>query len=316
MEKIFISPRAFAAYGMDHIKTLIDMGYDVVYRDDGVSFTPEEFEENASQALGIIVGTEPMGEELLKKCVNLKYLVRYGVGTDNIDLDTVKKLGIVFDRCAGSNSTSVAERAIALMMAMAKSLPKGVRNVRDGRWDKVNGIQLLNKKLGVIGFGDIGKEVSRIAAGMGMRVSACATKPIDSSVLNKYSAINESFDEIIATADVISVSVPLTDKTRNMISMPEMERMKDGVIIVNTARGGIINDKDALEMLKAGKIRGYATDVFLPEPPVYEPWVQELLSLDSFILTPHMASRTKEADQNMVNMSAEKLINMLKANEN
>ena len=311
MEKIFISPRAFAAYGMGHIKDFQDKGYEVIFRDDGKTYEREEFERNAMESTGIIVGTEPLDGELIAKCKKLKYIVRYGVGMDNIDIPAAEKLGIKIDRCAGSNSTSVAEMAVALMFTMAKSLPKGVRTVADQRWDKVNGLQLLGKTIGIVGFGDIGKEIARIAGGIGMKTVACARRPIKKEMLEKYGTESVPFDELIKISDVVSISVPLTDDTRDMITYQQMCQMKNSVIIVNTARGGIVNDKDALRALKEGQIGAYATDVFLPEPPVYEDWVKELLSLDNFILTPHMASRTKEADQNMVNMSAEKMMRML-----
>ena len=311
MNTILITPRAFTRYGAHHIDRMQEMGYKVIAKYDGTAFTREEFVDHALTASGVIIGTEPMGKELLEKCKNLKAIVRYGVGTDNVDLETVDRLGIGFDRCAGSNSVTVAEMAVSFMFTMARGLPEATRNVREGRWEKVDGIELLGKTIGIIGFGDIGRQVARICGGIGMKVIACASKPIKSELLKEYSAEDVSLDEICERSDVISVNVPLNDSTRNMISTPEFTKMKDRVIIVNTARGGIINDRAALDALKSRKIGSYATDVFLPEPVVYEPWVKELLDLPNFILTPHMASRTEEADRNMTNMSAEKLIRLL-----
>ncbi len=311
MKTILITPRAFTRYGASHIEKMQEMGYEVVAKYDGSAFTREEFVNHALTASGVIIGTEPMGRELLERCENLKAVVRYGVGTDNVDLETLEKLGIGFDRCAGSNSVTVAEMAVSFMFTMARGLPEATRNVRGGKWEKVDGIELLGKTIGVIGFGDIGRQVSRICRGIGMKVIACASKPINPELLEEYGAENVSFNELIEFSDVISVNVPLNAGTRNMIGMPEFERMRDHVIIVNTARGGIVDDRAALNALKSGKIGAYATDVFLPEPIVYEPWVKELLDLPNFILTPHMASRTEEADRNMTNMSAEKLIRLL-----
>lgn len=313
MEKILITPRGFLAYGMGHIETLKEMGYEVIHVKDGSAFTREEFVSYAKEATGIIVGTEPMGRDLIEQCKNLKALVRYGVGTDNVDLECVREKGIMFDRCAGSNAVAVAEMTVALMFSMAKRLPAAVKNVKNSWWSKHDCLELYGKTIGIIGFGDIGKQVARIADGIGMRVIACATRPIAPEILEKYGAENLTFDEIIEQSDVISVNCPLTEKTRNMIGEKEFKKMKSHAIIVNTARGGIIDDRALLDALKNGDIGAAASDVFSPEPaPFEEEWVQELLSLDNYALTPHMSSRTKEADTNMVNMSAEKMIDMLK----
>ena len=312
MKTVLITPRAFPAYGKQYIEALGEMGYEVIVNNEKAPFSREEFVALAQEATGVIVGTEPMGRDLLEKCRNLKAVVRYGVGTDNVDLEFLKENGIGFDRCAGSNSVSVAEMAVSFMFMMAKGIPHGAENVRRGRWEKVDGFELYGKTIGIIGFGDIGRQVARITGGIGMNVIACAAHPIKEEILAEYNAKNVSFEELISTSDVISINAPLTDKTRNMIGAPEFKKMKNTAVLVNTARGGIVDDRAVLEALKTGEIMAYGTDVFGTEPAVYEPWVKELLELPNFILTPHMASRTVEADMNMTNMSGERLIRLLK----
>lgn len=312
MKKIFITPRSFLTHGKEYVKQMEDMGYEVIANDTGKQYSREEFVKHAKEATGIVLGVEKMDSELLSQCKNLRVIVKYGVGIDNIDFEYARGHDIIVDRCACSNSQSVAEMAIGFMFAMAKHIPDVSASVKNGGWERVYCMELMGKTIGVVGFGDIGTRVAKMAHGIGMNVLASATRPIPMEKLQESCAENVTLDEILERSDVISLNVPLTDKTRNMIGKEQFKKMKNTAILVNTARGGVVNEKDLLEALKEGQIAACATDVFTSEPPVYEPWVKELLALDNFVLTPHMASRTVESDINVTTMCSEKLIGHLK----
>ncbi|MCB6602516.1 NAD(P)-binding domain-containing protein, partial [Erysipelatoclostridium ramosum] len=182
---------------------------------------------------------------------------------------------------------------------------------REGGWNKPTGRELTKKTMGIIGFGNIGRHVARMAEGIGMQVLAYDVFDIAQDVLDTYAAKQCSIEEILKTADFISIHTPLNDETRNMISDAQFDMMKETAVIVNAARGGIIDERALYTALKNKKIYAAASDVFTSEPPVQEDWVQELLHMDNFILTPHIGSRTVEAESYTVEMATDNLIRLL-----
>lgn len=238
--------------------------------------------------------------------------MKFGVGVDNIDLDTCDELGIKVGRCIGTNSNAVAEMTLALMFACSKNLVSNAIQVKNHGWDKPTGVELLNKKIGILGFGNIGKNVARMANGIGMEVYAYDIFDIQDEELKKYNAKQVNVDYILENCDYITVHTPLTEQTKNMISDSEFKKMKKTAVLVNAARGGIVNEKALLEALKNHEILAAASDVFTTEPPERAEWVDELLNLDNFILTSHIASRSKEAEMNTVIRSTEVILELLK----
>lgn len=311
MPTILITPRGYAKFGNDYKKKLEDAGYVVDWNDTGKPLSREEFVEKAKQATGIIVGVDLCDRELLLQCKNLKAIVKFGIGVDNIDLDTCEELGIKVGRCVGTNSNAVAEMTIAMMFACSRDLVANAMQVKNHGWQKPTGIEMTGKKVGILGFGNIGKNVARMAHGIGMEVLAYDIFDIPEDVLSVYEARQTTVDDILETCDYITVHTPLTDETKNLISTEQFKKMKNEAILVNAARGGIVNEKALLEALKTHQIKAAASDVFTTEPPKNEGWVNELLNLDNFILTAHIASRSKEAEMNTVIRSTEVLLELL-----
>ena len=303
--KILITPRAFAKNGMKEIEKLKQQGWEIHLNDTGKSYSHEEFVKYAKDVDGIIIGVDIADREMLKGCKNLKAIAKYGVGVDNIDLDTAKELGIKISRTVGSNSVSVAEHTIALMFACAKRIVDGAINVKNGKWNKNYEIELMGKKIGIIGFGNIGRHVGRLAQGIGMNVCAYDVFPINEKYAKEHNIQICSLDELVRTSDVITIHTPLTSETKDMINAERLKEMKTTAIVINAARGGIINEADLYEALVNKEIFASGFDVFSTEPPKTD---EKLLRLDNFILTPHAASKTLEADMNTIKMSITNLI--------
>ena len=246
--------------------------------------------------------------ELLDALKNAKLIIRGGVGLDNIDLEGAKAKGIKVVNTPEASSISVAELAIGFMFALSRHIVRGTVGLREGKWEKkqLKGTELFGKTLGIIGMGRIGREVAKRAKCLGMNVIATRhVRQIPGEL-----AKTVSYDELYKEADFISIHIPLTEETRHMISKEAFEKMKDGVVIINCSRGGVVDEKALLEALKNGKVKGAALDVFEVEPPVDN----ELLKLDNVIGTPHIGASTKEAQARIGVAIVEKIKGFLEGN--
>lgn len=311
MKTILVTPRGYATYGKEIQKQLEELGYTMDVNRTGKPLPREIFVEKAKKATGIIVGVDELDEQLLRECKGLKAIVKFGVGTDNIDLVVCEELGIKVGRCLGTNSNAVAEFTVGLMFSAARYIATNAVEVKQGGWAKPTGIELFNKKVGIFGFGNIGKQVARMAQGIGMKIAVYDVYEIPKEELAKYNASQVTPEEIFTTCDFITLHVPLTEETKNLISTNEFKKMKNSAVIINAARGGIINEKALLEALKNKDIMACASDVFSSEPPEKEGWQQELLQLDNFILTAHIASRSQESEINTVKVATTTMIELL-----
>lgn len=295
MRKIAITPRGFANYGEEYVKVLESHGFTVDYNDTGKPYTTEQLYSHGKDAEGIIVGTEPIDKAFIDACPQLKAVVKFGVGTDNIDIPYCQSRGIYVGRCVGSNSRSVAETALTFILAETKNLYASLYETKHGQWNKRTGCEVLGKTLGIIGLGAIGKHLAQMAFGLGIHVLAYDVFPITEEVAEQYHITVSDLDTIYRTADFISLHVPLTKETENMVSLPELRKMKPSCVLINTARGGIVSEKDLCQALREKTIRAAYFDVFSSEPPKAD---DPLLALDNFHLTPHIASRAAEAEIN------------------
>ncbi len=240
-------------------------------------------------------------KDLIDACPNLKVILRGGAGLDTIDYEYAKTKGIAVMNTPLANSASVAELTIGYMLMMARSLYQATASIKAEKWDKksFNGDEIGGKTLGLIGVGNIGKEVAKRAAVMGMTVIA-----YDPYVKEIAGIKLVALDELLAQADYISLHLPKTKETANMIGAAQFAKMKKGVRIINCARGGIIDDNALYEALVSGKIAGAALDVFAEEPPTN--W--KLMKLDNVIGSPHIGAATKEAQARVGAEVADKLI--------
>jgi len=307
--KIVITPRGFAKCGLDNVKIIEDAGFCVEYNDTPNAYTKEEFYEKTKDADGVVVGVETVDREYIDAHPKLKAVVKFGVGTDNIDVDYCRQKGIFVGRTAGSNARSVAETAVSFLFADSKNLYESIRDTRAHGWSKLTGYELAGKTVGIAGFGAIGKEVARMAFGLGMKVLAYDPYAIDREAAQAFDVEVVGLEELLKHSDFVSLHMPLTPETTNLITLKEMKTMKPSAVLINTARGGIVNEGDLYAALSQKMIRAAYFDVMCDEPPKAD---EPLLRLPNFYLTPHIASRSKEAEKNTADMATQIMIEALK----
>ncbi len=246
---------------------------------------------------GLVVrSASKVTKDIIAKAAKLKIIGRAGIGVDNVDVSAATKKGIVVMNTPGGNSTTTAEHTLSMIMAMARRIPQATASLKSGKWEKskFEGVELYNKTLGIIGFGNIGAILADRALGLKMHVLVYDPFISDEKALN-LGVKKVSLDEIYTSADIITVHTPKTKETAGMLNKAAFEKMKKGVMIVNCARGGIVNEADLLEALQSGRVASAALDVFEVEPPVDNP----LLKLDNVIGTPHLGASTHEAQVNV-----------------
>ena len=251
--------------------------------------------ESISEIDGLVVRSATViDREVIQKATGLKVIGRAGVGVDNVDVNAATEHGVLVMNSPGGSTTTTAEHTIAMLFALARNIPQAYETLKDHQWEKskFKGVELAGKTLGVIGLGRIGSEVARKCQAIGMKVIAYDPYINTDAHLSSGLALVE-IDQIFDQADFITVHVPLTEATRSLINQTTISKMKDGVRLLNCARGGIINEKDLYEAIKSGKVAGAAFDVFETEPNIQSP----LLELDNFIATPHLGASTVEAQR-------------------
>lgn len=289
------------------IQKMKDAGLDVVIRDaeaDG----PVEEQIKGFDCIVVRSATK-VTREVMTSADRLKLIVRAGVGLDNVDLQAAKELGIEVQNTPEAPTVSVAEMVFSLLFALARNITQADISMKDERWEKkkLKGTELWKKTLGIVGFGRIGQEVAKRAKAFDMRVLAYDVVDINEAC-KETGAIRAGFDEIVEQADYISLHVPLLPQTKGMFGKSQFERMKSTAFIVNTSRGGVVDEKALVEALDAGQIAGAGLDVFESEPPT--DWT--VVKHPRVVATPHLASSTKEAQVRVGDLTAQKVIERMK----
>ena len=247
-------------------------------------------------------------EKLLAAADNLKVVARAGIGVDNVDIPAASKKGVIVMNTPFGNSITTAEHAVAMMFAVARQIPEASASTHDGKWEKSKfmGVELTAKTLGVIGAGNIGSIVIERARGLKMKVIAYDPF-LSEERAAKIGVEKVELDALLGRADFITLHVPLTDKTRNILSAEAIAKLKPGVRIVNCARGGLVDEAALAEALKSGHVAGAAFDVFAEEPAVNSP----LFNLPNVVVTPHLGASTTEAQENVALQVAEQMSDYL-----
>ena len=248
--------------------------------------------------------------ELVNAGTRLRIVGRAGVGLDNVDVDACTARGILVINAPTANIMSATEHTMAMLLALCRNIPEAHASVKRGEWtrSKFMGTELDGKTLGVIGLGRIGSRVTIRARGFGMRVIAYDPYIADSAY-DKVGAAKVTFEQLLEQADVITVHTPSTDETRGMVGMRELEKMKDGAIVLNIARGGIYEEQALADALNSGKLAGAAVDVYIDEPPSQD---HPLLNAKNIILSPHIGANTIEAQDRVAVQTAEMVIEALR----
>jgi D-3-phosphoglycerate dehydrogenase len=309
-KKILVTPRSFGKTSNVPFEMLEKFNYEIIRNESGKQYTEAELLDIVEDIDGMIVGLDTISATVLRKAKKLKVVTKYGVGLDNIDLEEAKKLGIKVTFTPGANNESVADLAFTLMLSLSRSVIKLDSIVRNNRFEKVIGTEIYGKTIGIFGTGAIGKGVAKRAKGFDMEVLAYDIYP-DHDFADKNGIKYVDKKTLLENSDFISLHVPLTNEMHHFIDEEELSIMKSTAYIINTARGGIINEEALYSALKDRKIAGAALDAFETEPPIGN----KLLTLDNIILSPHCGASTIDATNRMGTIAVEGLISVLEGME-
>jgi len=289
-------------------KVLKENGLKITYEPQ---ITPDQIKERIGEFNIIIVRSRTkLTKELIEKADNCKIIARVGVGLDNIDEDTAKAKNIRVINAVEGAMTAVAEQVLGLMLSLARNIARADREIRNGNWLKkeLMGTELKGKYLGIVGLGNIGKRLGRLAKGLNMNIIGYDVIPIDEEFAKDVGLMKTDLDTLLQSSDYVSLHVPLLDSTYHMIDAKKLAIMKPTAKIINTSRGGVIDEKALYDAIKNGNLGGAALDVFEKEPATDSP----LATLPNVILTPHIGAQTKEAQSLAANVIAEKIIQILR----
>jgi phosphoglycerate dehydrogenase-like enzyme len=273
------------------LKKLSALATELVTNEDGKRFSKSELVEflNIHKPEVLIVGLESVDETVIGACPFIKMIAKYGVGLDNIDLRALAKSGVRIGWTGGVNKRSVAELAMAFILGHFRNISPSIDLMSRGTWKKDGGRQIEGLLVGIVGFGHIGSEVSKLAKGLGMRLQYFdLTEKQEAGALG---AQRVSYDVLLKTSDVITFHVPLTSKTRNMLSNDQLRLVKSNALIINTARGEVVDFNAVTNAVRMNKIGAYAADVFPTEPCD----LSQFLPADHFYFTPHIGGAAEEA---------------------
>ena len=283
-------------------------GLQVTYEPE---ITPEQIAEKIGMYEVVVVRSRTkITRELIQRAEKCKIIARVGVGLDNIDQDAAKEKNIRVINAVEGAMNAVAELVVGLMLSLAREIPRADREVRNGNWIKkeLMGTELRGKYLGIVGLGNIGKRLGRLAKSFNMNIIGFDVMPIDEEFSKEVGLMKADLGTLLASADYVSLHVPLLDSTKHMINAEKITTMKSTARIINTSRGGVIDEDALYNALKNGNLGGAALDVFEIEPATSN----KLRELPNFISTPHMGAQTKEAQSLAANVIAEKIIQILR----
>lgn len=308
MPKILLTTTSYQDTPGPHHELLESTGCEIV-RERG-PLSEARMLELAGDFDAFLCGDDVISRAVLEKSrPRLKILAKYGIGVDKIDVAAATEMGIPLSFCPGVNHTTVAEHNFSLMLALFRKLVEEANYVREGNWKRLTGHEVMGKTLGIVGLGRIGKEMAIRARAFGMQVIAYDLYwPEDFAIGHGVERMH-GLSQLFQKADVITLHTNLTEETRDMVSNKTFENMKDGVVILNCARGELVNTADMAEALQSGKVGGYGADVLDEEPPSRD---HPLLTAANCIITPHIGSRTYESVVRQATMATQNLINMLK----
>ncbi len=289
-------------------KILIDNGLKVSYEPE---ITADQILEKISTFNIVIVRSRTtITKEMIEKADNCKIIARVGVGLDNVDQDAAKTKNIRVINAVEGAMNAVAELVLGLMLSLARQTGRGDRAIRNDQWLKkeLKGTELRGKYLGIIGLGNIGKRLGRLARALNMNVIGYDVMPIDEEFTKEVGLMKSDLNTLLQSSDYVSIHVPLLDSTYHLLDAEKMSTMKKTAKIINTSRGGVVDEDALYNALKNGTLGGAALDVFEKEPAIGT----KLAELDNVILTPHIGAQTKEAQSLAANVIAEKIIQILR----
>ncbi len=306
--KILVTPTSLQpGKNEEALKPLRKFADELVFNETGKPLSGEDLIRLLQDCDGYLAGLDYITEEVLQACPKLKAISRYGVGYDRVDIESAKKLGIKVANTPGVNAVAVGELAVGLILACARKIPSLDRSTRAGEWVRSSGMELRGKTIGICGLGAIGKVVAGCAKGFGMTVLAYDPY-INETYCKEHEIENVELEELMKRSNVVSLHLPLLESTKHLINERMIGLMPDGAILINAARGGIIDEDAAYEALKSGKLGGLGLDAFEQEPPKDS----GLFEFDNVVATPHTGAHTREAVEAMASLSVKNMITLLR----
>ncbi len=267
---------------------------DSYFNDEGKKFSDEDLVSFLSPCQGAIIGLEKINQKVLTQLPNLKTISKYGVGMDNIDFEALKEHQVLWGYTPGTNKRGVAELALQMMLTLIRKSYQANIYLRDGTWNPLFGNNLSEKKVGILGLGNVGKELALLLTPFNCKLSCSEIKP-DSDFIKAHNINLVAIEELFSTNDIVSIHIPLDSSTTQLINDKILSKMQKHAILINTSRGGIVDEKVLQQMLVADTIQSAGFDVFLDEPCSNE----ELLQLKNFYSTPHIGGSSLESIQAM-----------------
>ncbi len=306
--RILVTPTSYGKYDKNLKLKLEEMVKEVVYNTKGKPLSSDELASIIGDFDGMIAGLDEIDENVISKAKNLKVISRYGSGYDRVDIEAAKKTGIYVTNTPGANAISVAELTIGLAIAATRSIPYANIETKKGKWPRLKGITLQGKMFGLIGLGNIAKEVVLRLKGFNCKLVTYhphRNPEFEGEHNIEYCSLNN----LLGKSDFVSLHVPVLSTTSKMVNKDFLKKMKKGSILINTSRGELIDEDALYESLKSGHLRAAALDAFSKEPPNHD---NPLLSLPQVIVTPHMGAGTDMAANEMGRIAMEDCIAILK----
>jgi len=296
----------------DAIGKLKAAGLDVVVRAD---ISPVDLLKAVGDIDALVVrGRTKVTREVITAGRRLRVIARSGVGLDNVDLGAAQERSIQVINSPEGPSVSVAELVFGLALSILRKIAFGDEGMRQGKWLKKEsmGAELRGRTLGIVGFGLIGEEVAKRAAAFSMKILGFDVLPDRVKVMKSLGVEYRPLPDVIATADILTVHVPLNPKTKGLIGATEITKMRQGALVINTARGGIVDEKALYDGLTSGRLGGAGLDVFTDEPPHTNPLLSKLVGLPNVVSTPHIGAQTEEAERQNSAIIADKLLKLFR----
>lgn len=305
MTRILLTTTSFQDTPGPHHELLEKSGFEII-RERG-PLSEKRMLELVGDIDGMICGDDVITAAVIDKALpRLKVISKYGIGLDKIDVAHTEQVNLPLTFCPGVNHTTVAEHTFGLMLGLFRNLVEEANLTRAGAWTRLTGHEIMGKTIGIVGLGRIGREVAIRAKAFGMKVIGYDIYWPDEFARSYGVTRCSSIAAVFQAADILSLHTNLTEETREMVCAASIETMKEGVVILNCARGELVNSKDMAVALNSGKVGGYGTDVLEVEPP---PPDHVLLSAKNCLITPHIGSRTHESVQRQAGMATRNLLN-------
>lgn len=304
--RVLVTPRSLTSRGLDQVPELDQLrrdGYELIGAPAGQVPTEDDLIRLLPGCIGWLAGIEPIGEHVLASAPNLRVISRNGAGTDAIDLDAAARAGVRVERAAGANAQSVAELVIALLFCSLRHVVSSASALRVGSWERIMGSEIADRRIGIVGLGEVGRRTAAAFQGLGAEVRGhdpfVSASPVPTVELT----------ELVSTCDVLSLSCPPPADGRPLMDAERLRQVPRGSILINTARAALVDDTAVLAALEGGVLASYAVDVFDEEPPS----ASLLLRHERVIATPHIGGYTSSSVQRATKMAVENLVSVLEA---